>query len=440
MAAELAAAESGIEVATDRHQRRRRGRGLDLDGWSPWCRRHGAAREDRRRRRRERVATSPPCSTLANEGQRERPLDGHGAHELHGSRRGQADLRPARRPDGDRRRHPRRARTSPRTARECRRDRPDARRPDPRRPRLHRRRPRDAQRHWAARRSSSSTSCTAKSKKLLEKAGVKVARNLVGNYITSLDMAGCSVTLLKADDEILSLWDAPVNTAGLAMGSLGHMTNSTVSLDQLTDWLARFSDARHRAARVPDRARLRDRRRRPRGEHGPRHDRSHGEDRCCMPDAAGTVDELFKSVGMTLVTTVGGASGPLYGTFFLRFGMTSGAGHRARRRRPRHLPARGTRRRRRPRQGRDRRQDHVRRDVAGARCLRRGRRSGVRMPLPRHPPPSRPPKTGRDATEPLVARKGRASYLGERSAGHLDPGATSTALLFEALAAALSAG
>jgi dihydroxyacetone kinase-like protein len=41
---------------------------------------------------------------------------------------------------------------------------------------------------------------------------------------------------------------------------------------------------------------------------------------------------------------------------------------------------------------------------------------------------------GRDATEPLVARKGRASYLGDRSAGHLDPGATSTAFLFQSLA------
>lgn len=54
--------------------------------------------------------------------------------------------------------------------------------------------------------------------KLLEKAGVGVARNLVGNYITSLDMAGCSLTLLQADDEILKLWDAPVNTAGLRWG------------------------------------------------------------------------------------------------------------------------------------------------------------------------------------------------------------------------------
>ncbi len=55
-------------------------------------------------------------------------------------------------------------------------------------------------------------------KQLLDDAGVTVVRNLVGNYITSLDMAGCSVTLLRADDEILGLWDAPVKTAGLRWG------------------------------------------------------------------------------------------------------------------------------------------------------------------------------------------------------------------------------
>ncbi len=51
--------------------------------------------------------------------------------------------------------------------------------------------------------------------KLLDAAGIPIARNLVGNYITSLDMQGCSVTLLKADDELLRLWDAPVSTPGL---------------------------------------------------------------------------------------------------------------------------------------------------------------------------------------------------------------------------------
>jgi dihydroxyacetone kinase-like protein len=54
---------------------------------------------------------------------------------------------------------------------------------------------------------------------VLDKAGITIARSLVGPYITSLDMAGCSVTLLKADDEILRLWDAPVRTPALRWGA-----------------------------------------------------------------------------------------------------------------------------------------------------------------------------------------------------------------------------
>ncbi|MCE3555208.1 dihydroxyacetone kinase subunit DhaK [Pseudonocardia sp. RS11V-5] len=54
---------------------------------------------------------------------------------------------------------------------------------------------------------------------LLERAGVRIARSLVGPYITSLDMAGCSVTLLRADDDLLGLWDAPVDTPGLRWGA-----------------------------------------------------------------------------------------------------------------------------------------------------------------------------------------------------------------------------
>jgi phosphoenolpyruvate---glycerone phosphotransferase subunit DhaK len=54
--------------------------------------------------------------------------------------------------------------------------------------------------------------------KIIEKAGITVARNLVGNYITSLEMAGCSVTLLRVTEEWIKLWDAPVNTAGLRWG------------------------------------------------------------------------------------------------------------------------------------------------------------------------------------------------------------------------------
>ncbi|UYM04705.1 dihydroxyacetone kinase subunit DhaK [Solicola gregarius] len=55
--------------------------------------------------------------------------------------------------------------------------------------------------------------------KLLDQAGLTIARSLVGSYMTSLEMAGCSVTLLRCDDELVRLWDAPVNTPGLRWGA-----------------------------------------------------------------------------------------------------------------------------------------------------------------------------------------------------------------------------
>jgi phosphoenolpyruvate---glycerone phosphotransferase subunit DhaK len=54
---------------------------------------------------------------------------------------------------------------------------------------------------------------------LLAERGVNVTRSLVGSYITSLEMAGCSITLLRLDDELTRLWDAPVLTAGLRWGA-----------------------------------------------------------------------------------------------------------------------------------------------------------------------------------------------------------------------------
>ncbi|OEJ32689.1 dihydroxyacetone kinase subunit DhaK [Streptomyces subrutilus] len=54
--------------------------------------------------------------------------------------------------------------------------------------------------------------------RVLAARSVAVARTLVGNYVTSLDMAGCSVTLCRADEEMLRLWDAPVQTAALRWG------------------------------------------------------------------------------------------------------------------------------------------------------------------------------------------------------------------------------
>jgi dihydroxyacetone kinase-like protein len=52
----------------------------------------------------------------------------------------------------------------------------------------------------------------------LRKAGLEPVRNLVGSYITSLEMAGASLTVLELDDELIRLWDTPVHTAALRWG------------------------------------------------------------------------------------------------------------------------------------------------------------------------------------------------------------------------------
>ena len=145
-----------------------------------------------------------------------------------------------------------------------------------------------------------------------------------------------------------------------------------------------------------------------------------------------SADALLKKVGTTLVSTVGGASGPLYGTFFLRTGsalagqagsdgldaqaladgLEAGVGG---------IAARG-------------------RATAGEKTMLDAWRPALEA-LRAHPgdlaagvaAAARAAAAGRDATKPMVATKGRASYLGERSVGHIDPGAASTALILAAL-------
>ena len=148
-----------------------------------------------------------------------------------------------------------------------------------------------------------------------------------------------------------------------------------------------------------------------------------------------TIDELLKGVGMTLVSSVGGASGPLYGTFFLRMGMTAGAVSSldavglagALRAGVDGVVARGK-----PEAGDKTMYDALAPAVdALDSSLADGSDLSAALSAA-----AEAAAAGRDATLPLVARKGRASYLGDRSAGHLDPGAASSAILFETLAAA----
>ncbi len=137
---------------------------------------------------------------------------------------------------------------------------------------------------------------------------------------------------------------------------------------------------------------------------------------------------------MTLVSTVGGASGPA-----VRHALPAD-GRLARRRRARSRPTRRrrraagrARRRRRPRQGRRRatRRCTTRWRPPSTRSTRRSR-DDVAAGRPRCKRARDAAAAGRDATTPMLARKGRASYLGERSVGHQDPGATTVALLLEA--------
>lgn len=203
--------------------------------------------------------------------------------------------------------------------------------------------------------------------------------------------------------------------------------SGAVSTDDLVAWIHAFRDAVHQH---------RDELTRLDSEIG---DADHGSNMARGLDAVvakldpapASAPELFKTVGMTLVSSVGGASGPLYGTLFLRMGpalasdevdaATLGAALRA--------GVDGVVARGKAELGDKTMIDALSPALdawdaaagAGATSAEAARAAAEAA------------ARGRDATAPLVARKGRASYLGERSAGHLDPGATSATLLLEAL-------
>jgi phosphoenolpyruvate---glycerone phosphotransferase subunit DhaL len=147
------------------------------------------------------------------------------------------------------------------------------------------------------------------------------------------------------------------------------------------------------------------------------------------------LDDLFKLVGMTLVGSVGGASGPLYGTFFLRLGTSFG--HRKELTTEQLATALEAGLGGIVERGKAELGDKTMFDAMepAVRAFRGAQGDG---PAVAARAAFAAAAAGRDATVDLVARKGRASYLGDRSVGHIDPGAASTALMFEALAEALA--
>jgi dihydroxyacetone kinase-like protein len=143
---------------------------------------------------------------------------------------------------------------------------------------------------------------------------------------------------------------------------------------------------------------------------------------------------VLTTVATTLIRTVGGASGPLYGTFFLRASAAFGEGDGAALAAAMRAGCEGVAARGKADPG-----DKTMLDALGPACDALDRALSDGRPLDEAlRAAAEGAARGRDATVPMVARKGRASYLGERSAGHQDPGATSATLLMEAAATALA--
>jgi dihydroxyacetone kinase-like protein len=171
-------------------------------------------------------------------------------------------------------------------------------------------------------------------------------------------------------------------------------------------------------------------------DHGSNMDRGMSAVVVALDEAPpATLGALFSKVGITLVSTVGGASGPLFGTLFLRMGTSFGEVGSAT---PAELAAAlraglgGVVARGKPEPGDKTMYDALAPAVdALDRAVAEGQPLTAGLKLA-----AAAAAAGRDATTPMLARKGRASYLGERSVGHQDPGATTVALLLEAATSA----
>jgi dihydroxyacetone kinase-like protein len=169
-------------------------------------------------------------------------------------------------------------------------------------------------------------------------------------------------------------------------------------------------------------------------DHGANLDRGFSAVLNRLPTVADKdIGTVLKTTGMTIVSTVGGASGPLYGTAFVRAGMALADRHEmsdedvvlALEAALEGIIARGKAQR-----GEKTMVDALAPAIETLRtALAEGRSLGRALQQA-----AAAAEAGARATIPMLAMKGRASYLGERSIGHQDPGATSTAYLLRALA------
>jgi len=211
---------------------------------------------------------------------------------------------------------------------------------------------------------------------------------------------------------------------------LSSVTPMTISRDAVLEWLGAFAATIHENANYLTQldSDIGD------GDHGANMNRGMQAVVAMLPTVADKdIGSIFKSMGMKLVSTVGGASGPLYGTMFLQMGSaTTGkmeltlddwiaamqAGYDG-------VVMRGK-----AQTGDKTMVDAL---LPGLNALKEKRDQGASLTDALNAAADAT-KQGMEATIPLVARKGRASYLGERSAGHQDPGSTSSWYLMKTAA------
>jgi dihydroxyacetone kinase-like protein len=175
-------------------------------------------------------------------------------------------------------------------------------------------------------------------------------------------------------------------------------------------------------------------------DHGINMERGMSAVLAALDEAApADMSALCKQVGMTLVKSVGGASGPLYGTFFLRMAGALGTDDSvdaADFAKALRAGVEGVVQRGRAEAGDKTMFDAL---APALDALDAALSSGGDLAVALADATVAAEK-GRDATESMVARKGRASYLGQRSVGHVDPGATSAAMLIATAASAFATG
>lgn len=293
---------------------------------------------------------------------------------------------------------------------------------------------------------------------------IGVWHTYMGNYLTSLEMRGFSVSLLRLDDELKNLLSAPADTPAWQQGEASlaedaapgedaspkqaatseasnvpaaEATGATKAVIDVISAVAGAMEAHKNELTELDQ---------PIGDsdHGINMARGFSAARALLPSLAGEAPAaVLKKVGSTLVSKVGGSSGPLYGTLFRKVGVALKA------------------------------DDSLASDENAVRCLAAGlskafvgiedlggAKPGDKTMLDAMQPAMEAlehargedaplaealtqaadaAEAGAEATVPLQARKGRASYLGERSVGHKDPGAASFALLMHTVANAVAA-